>query len=106
MSDRRPDAPRSEPEPVEATEVERRGLCSSLRTCLVWVKVVIVVVLVVLFVIALLQNIEQRAKIMVILERWSPDNVPVALIIGVSFAGGVVITLLLMLLRHGSHKHE
>lgn len=89
---------------VQATEVGTRGVAGKVRTFLLWAKVVVVVVLLVLLVIAVLQNLEEKAKIMLILNRWSPDSIPVAVIIGVSFVSGVVITLLLMFLRRSSGK--
>jgi len=94
-------------EPVAAAEVKPATVGGRVATFFMWVKVVAIVVLVVLVVIVVLQNLnDERAKadVRFILDRWSPSDVPVAIIVAVSFVMGVIITLLLMFLRRSSRK--
>ena len=107
MTDEKTTQTQTQTEPVEAVEIESKALGGRVRGFFLWVKVVIVVVLVVLMVIVVLQNLDDdraKADVRVLIDRWSASDVPVAVIVAVSFAMGVIITLLLMFLRRSSRK--
>ncbi len=77
------------------------GTGDRLRGIALWIKVILLVILITLLIVLVLQNLEERATFRFVAKAW---EMPVVAIVGMSFASGVVITLLVILLRRSSGK--
>ena len=78
------------------------GLKRRLHGIAQWTKVVVLVVLITLLVILVLQNLGEDATLVFIVPRWETSS---AVVVAVSFAAGVLVTLLTVFLRRGFGKH-
>lgn len=72
-----------------------------IRDFLHWFKVITLVVVITLLVVVVLQNVVERAVLVFIAWRWVTCS---AVIVGVSFLMGMIVTLLVLFLRRGSVK--
>jgi len=75
-----------------------------MRSLFRWTKIVLLVVMITVFLICVFQNLEIYSDIKFLLERWRWTQVPTAALVGVSFAAGVLMSLMFFVLRRGSRR--